>query len=67
MGKFLVEFGPRATAKLDELAIEAGLSKPQVVRRALDVYTEVFNALYRDGKRLLLQDPTGEEEGLLLW
>jgi predicted transcriptional regulator len=67
MSTVTIEFGPIATAKLEELAIEAERSKTEIVRRALDVYNEIFNQTRRQGKRLILEDPkTGERENLLL-
>jgi len=67
MSKFTIEFGPIATAKLDELATEAERSKTEIVRRALDVYNDLFDQTHCDGKRLILEDPkTGEQQNLLL-
>jgi predicted transcriptional regulator len=66
MSTFTIEFGPIGTTKLDELATEAERSKTEIVRRALDVYNDIFNQT-RQGKRLILEDPkTGEQQNLLL-
>jgi hypothetical protein len=67
MAKFIIEFGPRATAKLDELSHASCQSKVEDVRRALDVYNEVFTQTRHQGKRLVLEDPvTAKRENLLL-
>jgi hypothetical protein len=67
VSKFRIEFGPIATAKLEELATEAGRSKTEIVQRVLDVYNEIFEQTRHNGKRLILEDPTtGERENLLL-
>lgn len=67
MSKFTIEFGPKAAAKLDELATETERPKTEIVRRALEVYSDILTETKVHGKKLILEDPkTGEREGLHL-
>jgi predicted transcriptional regulator len=40
MSKFTIEFGPRSTARLEDLAFRLETSRTEVVRRALEHYED---------------------------
>ncbi len=59
MGKFTLEFGPIATARLEEIAKAKELSRADVVRRALEVYSDLLEATATRGSRVVLEGGDG--------
>lgn len=62
MGKFTLEFGPKSTQRLEEIAQAKELSRADVVRRALEVYSDLLEAANNDEKVILqTKDGTTKE------
>lgn len=49
MAKFTIEFGPKSTARLEDLAFRLEITRAEVVRRALERYEDYV--LERDEQR----------------
>jgi predicted transcriptional regulator len=62
MGKFTLEFGPKSTARLEEIAKTKELSRADVVRRALEVYSDLLDATRDNGKVILQSKDGGTKE-----
>jgi hypothetical protein len=61
MSKFTLEFGPQSTDSLEKIAKDKGISRADVVRRALEVYSSLLGATAED-KTLILADKNGAQK-----
>ena len=55
---------PKAAGELQRLTVETGLSKTDIVNRAITLY-EFFNAQLQAGKDLIIRDPETRESQLI--
>jgi len=58
---YTIRFPEEETKKLEELAKEAGLTKAELIRRAINFYALVIDAK-KKGKRIVLEDEKGTRE-----
>jgi hypothetical protein len=63
--RYSVTFVPPAVKAINELAQATGLSKTDVINRAVQVYAVLEEARLR-GDQLLLRDPDGTTRGLVV-
>ncbi len=55
---FIVELSPQLSSRLDELCVQHGISKIDVIRRALALY-DVASTAQGNGERLRIFDKDG--------
>ncbi len=60
---YTIRFPPGDADKLEEMAKEAGLTKAELIRRAINFYQIVIDAK-KKGKRIVLED---EKTGVREW
>lgn len=64
MAKFTLEFGPKSTARLEEIAVRKEMSRADVVRRALEIYSNLLDAIDDNGK-VVLESKDGAKKEII--
>jgi len=65
MAKFTLEFGPKSTERLEQIATSQETSRADVVRRALEVYDELLSRKEQGG-HILVTSSDGKEREVLI-
>jgi hypothetical protein len=64
MGKFTIQFGPKASETLRALAEEQGVPQTEIVRRAIGVYAVLVKEA-KKGNRVVFENANGEKREVI--